>query len=98
MYLADYSHQVATTRIDTLEHLLGAYEEIGEVIQGLRQYDRLFRNHPDVRGVLERYFYDVLQFHQCVLEVFARPCVNSILLTVIELYPKLLRTASADTM
>ncbi|KAH0537126.1 hypothetical protein FGG08_006059 [Glutinoglossum americanum] len=64
---------VATTRIDTLEHLLGAYEEIGEVIHGLRQYDRLFRNYPDVRKVLERYFYDVLQFHQCVLEVFARP-------------------------
>lgn len=73
MNLADYPHQVATTRIDTLEQLLGAYEEIGEVIHGLRQYDRLFRNYPDAREVLERYFYDVLQFHQCVLEVFARP-------------------------
>lgn len=86
---ADYSHQVATTRVETLDQLLGAYVEIGEVIHGLRQYDRLFRNYPDAKEVLEKYFYDVLHFHQCVLEVFTKPGTNSIPLTAIQFYSTL---------
>lgn len=56
-----------------LEHLLETYVEIGDVIHGLGQYDRLFRNHAAVREILERYFDDVLRFHKCVLDVFAKP-------------------------
>jgi hypothetical protein len=29
--------------------------------------------------VLEVYFYDVLQFHHCVLDVFARPGISFVL-------------------
>ncbi|KAK3687178.1 hypothetical protein B0T22DRAFT_438844 [Podospora appendiculata] len=53
--------------------LLGAYGEISDVIHGVKNFDQLFRNHEDVRRVLEIYFDDVLQFHKCVLDVFARP-------------------------
>lgn len=73
MAVAHRPIQVATTKIEALERLLDTYEEIGEVIQGLRQYDTLFRSHPDVRDVLQRYFYDILQFHQCVLRTFTGP-------------------------
>ena len=73
------SFKVAATRIDTIDLLLGVYGDIGEVIHGLDKYDRLFRNHEDVRNVLEVYFYDVLQFHHCVLDVFARPGISFVL-------------------
>ena len=64
---------MAGTRIDILERLLDTYVEIGEVIPGLRQYDQLFKNCPAVREVLERYLYDILQFHRKALDLFARP-------------------------
>ncbi|KAK6526015.1 hypothetical protein TWF281_011056 [Arthrobotrys megalospora] len=64
---------VASTRIDTLENLLDAYQEIGEVLHGVGKYDRLFKNYPDIQRILEMYFYDVLEFHHEVLRVFGRP-------------------------
>ncbi|KAK4064835.1 uncharacterized protein Triagg1_8834 [Trichoderma aggressivum f. europaeum] len=64
---------VATTRINTLEMLLEVYHELGEVLHGVGKYDRLFKNHPDAREILETYFYSILEFHHAVLEVFARP-------------------------
>ncbi|PNP57543.1 hypothetical protein THARTR1_02541 [Trichoderma harzianum] len=64
---------VAATRIDTLEMLLEVYHELGEVLHGVGKYDRLFKNHPDAREILETYFYSILEFHHAVLEVFARP-------------------------
>ncbi|QYS97700.1 hypothetical protein H0G86_004921 [Trichoderma simmonsii] len=64
---------VATTRVDTLERLLEVYHELGEVLHGVGKYDRLFKNHPDAREILETYFYSILEFHHAVLEVFARP-------------------------
>lgn len=70
---ADRLLKVAGTRIDTLESLLDTYVEIGEVIPGLQQYDQLFKNCPAVREVLERYLYDILQFHRKALDIFARP-------------------------
>ncbi|KAF3937505.1 hypothetical protein ABW19_dt0203918 [Dactylella cylindrospora] len=64
---------VASTKVETLDKLLGAYEEIGEVLHGVDKYDKLFRNYPDIRRILEIYFYDVLEFHHEVLEVFVKP-------------------------
>jgi len=65
--------KIATARIDAIELLLDACGDIGEVLHGLGRYDKLFRNHDEGRRILEVYFYDVLKFHQCVLDVFARP-------------------------
>ncbi|RYP69278.1 hypothetical protein DL770_008288 [Monosporascus sp. CRB-9-2] len=70
---ADRQFKVAGTRIDILERLLDTYVEIGDVIPGFQQYDQLFRNCPAVREILERYLYDILQFHRKALDVFARP-------------------------
>ncbi|KAF3137102.1 hypothetical protein TWF594_007615 [Orbilia oligospora] len=64
---------VASTRIETLERLLGVYQEIGDVLHGVGKYDRLFKNYPDYRRILEIYFYDILEFHHEVLQVFAKP-------------------------
>lgn len=73
MRRADTPLKLAASSIEALECLLDTYAEIGEVIPGLRQYDRLFQNCPVVREVLEKYFYDILQFHRSALDVFARP-------------------------
>ncbi|TGJ64655.1 hypothetical protein EYR41_010697 [Orbilia oligospora] len=64
---------VASTRIETLERLLGVYQEIGDVLHGVGKYDRLFKNYPDYRRILEIYFYDILEFHHEALQVFAKP-------------------------
>lgn len=53
--------------------LLEVYHDLGEVLHGVGKYDRLFKNHPDAREILETYFYSILEFHHAVLEVFARP-------------------------
>ncbi|KAK6507854.1 hypothetical protein TWF481_006276 [Arthrobotrys musiformis] len=64
---------VASARVENLERLLGVYNEIGEVLNGVGKYDRLFKYYPDYRKVLEIYFYDILEFHYQVLNTFAKP-------------------------
>ncbi|KAI1325418.1 hypothetical protein F5Y16DRAFT_422846 [Xylariaceae sp. FL0255] len=64
---------VATAHVESLECLLDTYVEVGEVIPSLRQYDQLFKSAPCVLEVLEKYFYDILEFHRNALDVFARP-------------------------
>ncbi|KAH7145693.1 hypothetical protein B0J13DRAFT_525217 [Dactylonectria estremocensis] len=61
---------IATTRINILELVLGVYQEIGDVLDGLGRYRRIFKKHTEARGILETYFDDVLQFHSGVLRVF----------------------------
>jgi hypothetical protein len=65
--------KVAGARLETLECLLDTYVEVGEVIPGLRQYDQLFEAAPLVLETLERYFYDILEFHRNAMEVFSSP-------------------------
>ncbi|KAI1125678.1 hypothetical protein F5Y10DRAFT_294447 [Nemania abortiva] len=64
---------VAGAHLETLECLLDTYVEIGEVVPGLRQYDQLFKTAPFVLEILEKYFYDILEFHRSALSVFLRP-------------------------
>ncbi|KAI1357570.1 hypothetical protein F5Y08DRAFT_324036 [Xylaria arbuscula] len=64
---------VAAARVESLECLLDAYVELGEIIPSLQQYDQLFKAAPCVLEVLELYFCDILEFHQNALSVFARP-------------------------
>ncbi|KAI0402399.1 hypothetical protein F4802DRAFT_375189 [Xylaria palmicola] len=64
---------VAASRVESLECLLDTYVEVGEIIPSLQQYDQLFKAAPCVLEVLEKYFCDILEFHQNALGVFARP-------------------------
>ncbi|ROW06784.1 hypothetical protein VMCG_04013 [Cytospora schulzeri] len=63
---------VAATDLKTLECLLDTYIEISEVIPDLEEYTTLFKDHPRVLEVLERYYEDILQFHINALDVFGR--------------------------
>ncbi|EPS38655.1 hypothetical protein H072_7601 [Dactylellina haptotyla CBS 200.50] len=62
-----------STNVEELDLLLGTYQEIGETLHGVGKYDRLFKNSPDILLILERYFYDILEFHIAVLDVFTKP-------------------------
>ncbi|KAI0878364.1 hypothetical protein GGS24DRAFT_518152 [Hypoxylon argillaceum] len=64
---------LAAARVESLECLLDTYVEVGEIIPSLQQYDQLFKAAPCVLEVLEKYFCDILEFHQNALSVFARP-------------------------
>ncbi|KAK7429027.1 hypothetical protein QQZ08_004434 [Neonectria magnoliae] len=64
---------IAATKVETLELLLGVYQEIGDVLHGVERYTRLFKKHFEGKQILETYFYDVLQFHTEVLKVFTKP-------------------------
>lgn len=59
--------------MDVLERLLDTYVELGEVIPGLRQYDKLFKSFPQIREILERYLEDILHFHRKALDLLSRP-------------------------
>lgn len=64
---------LVAARVESLECLLDTYVEVGEIIPSLQQYDQLFKAAPCVLEVLEKYFCDILEFHQNALSVFARP-------------------------
>ena len=66
-------YQMASTKIETLDMLLGTYQDIGDVLDGIKKYDKLFKNYPDFRKILEDYFYDILEFHHAVLVAFGKP-------------------------
>jgi hypothetical protein len=56
-----------------LDTLLDAYEQIGENIPPLMQYNALFVNNSNMRKVLELYYGDILEFHRRALTFFKRP-------------------------
>ncbi|KAF3915933.1 hypothetical protein AA313_de0205750 [Arthrobotrys entomopaga] len=64
---------IAATKVEYLDLLLGIYQEIGDVLDGVAKYERLFVKYADIRRILEIYFYDVLKFNAEVLVVFAKP-------------------------
>ena len=66
-------YKMASTKIETLDMLLGTYQDIGDVLDGIKKYDKLFKNYPDFRNILEDYFYDILEFHHAVLVAFGKP-------------------------
>ncbi|KAJ3548304.1 hypothetical protein NM208_g1070 [Fusarium decemcellulare] len=63
---------IAKNVLESFEVLLDTYVEVGEVIPRLREYKQIFKDYPSVREVLERCFYDILEFHKAALEVFTR--------------------------
>ncbi|KAK6227427.1 zinc finger protein [Colletotrichum tabaci] len=63
---------VAKTHLDTFDKLLNAYDQIGSAIPGHLLYKDMFREHQNLKVILEDYYSDVLQFHAEALKVFGR--------------------------
>ncbi|WQF77468.1 Putative AAA+ ATPase domain, NACHT nucleoside triphosphatase [Colletotrichum destructivum] len=63
---------VAKTHLDTFDKLLNAYDQIGSAIPGHLLYKDMFREHQNLKVILEDYYSDVLQFHEEALKVFGR--------------------------
>lgn len=64
--------QVANTWADAFDELLDAYEQIGESLPFLEQYQNLFANSPDMQKVLTMIFDDILGFHAQAIRFFAK--------------------------
>jgi hypothetical protein len=60
--------------VESLDALLNAYEQIGETIPLLAQYDKSFAGEPAMQRVLGLMYQDILEFHRRALVVFKRKC------------------------
>ena len=65
------SSQVASTWTDAFDTLLDAYEQIGEHIPLLQQYQSLFESSPRMQNVLSLMYSDITEFHQRAIRFFA---------------------------
>ena len=79
--LSSYFGQTASTWVDTLDKIVNTYEEIGEFLPSLSEYQQLLSTCPNLKIYLERYYCDVLEFHRMALAVFSRPRKTPILMT-----------------
>lgn len=64
---------VANNWAESFDALLDAYQQIGEQIPLLSQYQNVFTENADMRGVLGMMYKDILEFHQQALRVFGKP-------------------------
>jgi hypothetical protein len=62
--------QVASAYAEAFDALLDAYQQIGESIPLLSQYQTLFARNPHMRKVLEMIYADILEFHKKALKYF----------------------------
>ncbi|KAF2474163.1 C2H2 domain-containing protein [Lindgomyces ingoldianus] len=60
----------ASTLADSFDTLLDAYEQIGECLPLLSEYESLFRQNPYMLQALELIYMDILEFHQHALRFF----------------------------
>jgi hypothetical protein len=65
---------VAKTCVESLDSLLDAYQQIGETIPLLAQYDKLLADEPAMQRVLGLMYEDILEFHRRALVIFKRKC------------------------
>ncbi|KAI5461405.1 hypothetical protein BGZ63DRAFT_508560, partial [Mariannaea sp. PMI_226] len=68
----------ASTWVETLDLLLDTYAEIGEILPGLTQFQRLLGKYPYLKMHLENYYCNVLDFHINALDVFSRPAWKTV--------------------
>ncbi|PVI07637.1 C2H2 domain-containing protein [Periconia macrospinosa] len=61
----------ASNFADSFEILLDAYEQIGEQLPLLQEYEALFWDNPYMVEVLELMYMDILDFHQHALKFFS---------------------------
>ncbi|PMD14292.1 hypothetical protein NA56DRAFT_393481 [Hyaloscypha hepaticicola] len=64
---------VASSWAESFDALLDAYQQIGEQIPLLLQYQNVFTKSAEMRGLLGMMYKDILEFHQQALRVFAKP-------------------------
>ncbi|KAF7504582.1 hypothetical protein GJ744_002077 [Endocarpon pusillum] len=65
--------QVASTWAESFDILLGAYEQIGNQIPLLQQFQAVFNQNPHMRRVLEMIYSDILEFHKRAIRFFSGP-------------------------
>ncbi|KAI9666681.1 MAG: hypothetical protein M1821_004617 [Bathelium mastoideum] len=68
-----FSLLVAEKWHESLDIVLRTYEEIGERIPSLKQYETLFERNPEGRRALELYCYDIFEFHYHALPFLNKP-------------------------
>jgi len=71
--------QVTSTWADSFDTILDAYQQIGEQIPMLQQYQTLFDHSPHMQRLLEMIYEDILEFHRRALRVFSGPGNSSFL-------------------
>ena len=67
------SLKVASSWAESFDTLLDAYQQIGEQIPLLLQYQNVFEQSPHMASILEIIYKDILEFHQQALRVFGKP-------------------------
>jgi hypothetical protein len=65
--------QVTSNWADSFDTILDAYQQIGEQIPLLKQYQILFDHSPHMQKVLEMIYLDILEFHRRALRIFSGP-------------------------
>ncbi|ORY16158.1 C2H2 domain-containing protein [Clohesyomyces aquaticus] len=60
----------ASTFADSFDTLLDAYEQIGECLPMLSEYEGLFSQNPHMLHALELMYVDILEFHQHAMRFF----------------------------
>lgn len=63
--------QVASTWSDSFDILLDAYEQIGEEIPMLEQYNAIFQHDPHMLKILGFIYKDILDFHRRAIRFFS---------------------------
>ena len=67
--MADYA-QTASAHLDAWDKLLDAYDQIGESLPLLSEYEAIFQDSPHMLHALELMYVDILNFHQQALRFF----------------------------
>lgn len=65
--------QMSSTWANSLDRILDAYEQIGEALPLLKQYESLFIQHPEMQKVLVLIYKDILEFHTPAIRFFEHP-------------------------
>lgn len=66
-----FPSQVASTWAESFDTLLDAYEQIGNQIPLLQQFQTLFESNQYMRRVLEMIYSDILEFHKRAIRFFS---------------------------
>jgi len=75
--------QISSTWANSLDRMLDAYEQIGEALPLLQQYESLFVQHSEMRKILVLIYGDILEFHMRAIRFFEHPGTFTCLLLII---------------
>lgn len=72
--------QMSSTWANSLDRILDAYEQIGEALPLLQQYESMFKQYPEMQKVLVLIYKDILEFHMPAIRFFGHPGLFNLLL------------------